>query len=362
MAILSPKAKPISKVKAVVVVAAIAVVAVFPLVFTNPAVTEIAIFALMFMATSEAWNGFAGWSGYFSLGHAAFFGVGAYTFAIIANDNKLAAGSGLFLLMPVAGVVAMVAAVLVGAVALRTKRHTFVVITIGVFFIFQLLGYNLSITAGASGLQVPTPYNWDAATFNNPFYYAAAILLGFTVGLYWIIRRSAFGLQLLAIRDDEERAKGLGVPVWRVKLSAFVISSFPVGMAGALFAFLIGQIYPNTVFNPLFDLSWALMTLVGGIGTIAGPLLGGVVLESVQQYLNLYLSNADIYLIVYGVVFLAVMFWMPRGVVPTVGDALRRRRGAGEAAPVATNNGSTGSSSEGKATGSLAGVVQEGGK
>ena len=362
MAIVSARAKAISKAKVAVVVAAIAVIAVFPLVFTNPAVTEIAIFALMFMATSEAWNGFAGWSGYFSLGHAAFFGVGAYTFAIIADDYKLPAGSGLFLLMPVAGLAAMVAAVLVGAVALRTKRHTFVVITIGVFFIFQLLGYNLSITAGAAGLQVPTPYNWNAATFNNPFYYAAAILLGFTVALYWLIRRSAFGLQLLSIRDDEERAKGLGVPVWRVKLSAFVISSFPVGMAGALFAFLIGQIYPNTVFNPLFDLSWALMTLVGGIGTIAGPLLGGVVLESVQQYLNLYLSNVDIYLIVYGVVFLAVMFWMPRGVVPTLGDALRRRRSARPTSlasaggqPAAGPHGSQG-------TGSLAAAVREGGK
>ncbi len=327
MSALTKTFKSMSKAKLAAVVVAIAVIAVFPLVFTNPTVTEIAIFALMFMATSSAWNGFAGSSGYFSLGHAIFFGVGAYAFTIIVNDFKMAPTSALFFLMPVAGIFAMVAAVAVGAVALRTKRHTFVVITIGIFFIFQLLGFNLNVTGGASGLQVPTPSNWNAATFNNPFYYAAAILLGFTVLLYWIIKRSAFGLQLLSIRDDEERARGLGVPVWRVKLSAFVVSAFPVGMAGALFAYLIGQIYPQTVFNPLFDLSWALMTLVGGIGTIVGPLLGGVVLESIQQYLNLYLSNVDIYLIIYGVVFLAVMFWMPRGIVPTVVGAVKRRRG-----------------------------------
>lgn len=341
MSLVNNKVLSTSRWKIVTTIVAILVIVVFPLVFTNPSVTDIAIFALMYMTTSSAWNGFAGSSGYFSLGHAIFFGVGAYAFALITTHFNMQGTSSLFWLLPVAGVVSMVFALAIGAIALRTRRHTFVVITIGFFFVFQLLAFNLNFTQGATGIQVPGPNNWDAATFNNPYYYVAAIVLGFTVLMYWVIRRSSFGLQLMSIRDDEDRARGLGVPVWRVKLSAFVISAFPVGMIGALWAFLIGQVYPQTVFNPLFDLSWALMTLVGGLGTLIGPLLGGLVLESVQQYLNLYLSNVDIYLIVYGVVFLGVMFWMPRGVIPTVQDALKRRRVAKSIDSSPPTNGSS---------------------
>jgi branched-chain amino acid transport system permease protein len=295
---------------------ALAALAVFPLVFTNPAVTTIAIFALLFMASAAAWNGFSGFSGYIALGHAAFFGTGAYTLAIVAQRLNLSAGISLFALVPLGGAAAVVVAIPIGLIALRTRRHTFVVITIAIFFIFQLLAYNLAITEGSSGIQVPTP-NWDSTTFNNPFYYVAFGLVVFATAVAWLIRRSAFGLQLFAIRDDEERARGLGVAVARVKLSAFVISALSVGMAGAVYAYFLGQVFPQFAFNPLFDLSLALMSLFGGLGTLGGPLLGALVLESLQQYFALQFSNANVYLIVYGVLFLIVVIWLPRGVIPT---------------------------------------------
>ena len=310
----------ISRIVAIAI--ALVVLGVFPLVFTNPAVTTIAIFVLLFMASAAAWNGFSGFSGYIALGHAAFFGTGAYTLAIMAQHLSLSAGSSLFAIVPLGGLAAAVVAIPVGLIALRTRRHTFVVITIAIFFIFQLLAYNLSITQGSSGIQVPTP-NWDAATFDNPFYYVAAGLVVFATTVAWLVRRSAFGLQLLAIRDDEDRARGLGVPVARVKLSAFVISAFSVGMAGAVYAYFLGQIFPQFAFNPLFDLSLALMTLFGGIGNLAGPLLGALVLESLQQYFALQFSNANLYLIVYGVLFLVIVIWLPKGVIPTSASWLR---------------------------------------
>lgn len=148
-------------------VAVLAGFAVFPLVFTNPAVTTIAVFTLLFMASATAWNGFSGYTGYIALGHAAFFGTGAYVLAIMAQHLNLSGDSSLFALVPVAGVAAAVVAVPFGLVALRTRRHTFVVITIAIFFIFQLVATNLGITNGSSGIQVPTP-NWDPATFNTP--------------------------------------------------------------------------------------------------------------------------------------------------------------------------------------------------
>ncbi|HXR22241.1 MAG TPA: branched-chain amino acid ABC transporter permease [Acidimicrobiales bacterium] len=297
--------------------------AIFPLVFTNPTVTTIAVFTLLFMASATAWNGFAGYSGYIALGHAAFFGTGAYVLAIVAQRLDVPGGSLMFALVPLAGLGAAVVAVPFGLVALRTRRHTFVVITIAVFFIFQLLAFNLSITEGSSGIQVASP-NWAASTYNNPYYYVALGIVVFATVISWGLRRSVLGLQLLAIRDDEDRARGLGVPVGRAKLIAFVISAVPVGMCGAVYAYFLGQIFPQFAFNPLFDLSVALMSLFGGIGTLAGPLLGALLLESLQQYFTIQFSNGDLYLVIYGALFLAVLLWLPRGILPTLGDLIRR--------------------------------------
>ncbi len=307
-----------------VVAVALAVLAVFPLVFTNPSVTTIAVFTLLFMASATAWNAFSGYSGYISLGHAAFFGTGAYILAIMAQRLDIPAGESMFALVPVAGLGAAVVAVPFGLIALRTRRHTFVVITIAVFFTFQLLAFNLSITQGSSGIQVPSP-NWTAATYNNPYYYVSLGIVVFATVVSWGIRRSVFGLQLLALRDDEDRARGLGVPAGTVKLAAFVISAVPIGMCGAVYAYFLGQIFPQFAFNPLFDLSVALMALFGGIGTLAGPLLGALVLESLQQYFTIQFTNEDLYLVIYGALFLVVLLWMPRGVIPTVVGIFRRR-------------------------------------
>jgi branched-chain amino acid transport system permease protein len=171
-----------------------------------------------------------------------------------------------------------------------------------------------------------------------------AIILVFTVALAWVVRRSRFGLQLLAIRDDEERARGLGVRVGRVKLSAYVLSAIPVGMAGAIYAYFLGQIFPQFAFDPLFDLSIALMAFIGGLGTVAGPLLGALVLESLQQYFTVQSGASQVYLIIYGALFLAVVLILPRGVIPSVEELIRSRRarskaGAGGGPPQTEDRG-----------------------
>jgi branched-chain amino acid transport system permease protein len=304
---------------------AIAIFAVFPLFVTDPTATSIAVFTLIFMVAATSWNIFSGYSGYLALGHAVFFGSGGYAVALAAQDWHVAGGWAVFALLPVAGVVAGLIAIPVGLIALRTRRHTFVVVTIAIFFIFQLAAYNFSFTGGTSGLTLPfAPF--PAATYNNPFYYVALIILVATVILSWAVRRSRFGLQLLAIRDDEDRALGLGVKTRRVKLAAFVISAIPVGMVGGLYFYFLGQIFPQFAFDPLFDLSIALMGFFGGLGTITGPLLGALVLESLQQYLTQTFSSDATYLIAYGVLFLAVILLLPRGVIPGVSELIRRRR------------------------------------
>src|SRR2546423_15689984 len=113
---------------------------------------------------------------------------------------------------------------------------------------------------------------------NHPFYVVALVILVLTVVLSWVVRRTRLGQQLLAIRDDEDRALGLGVKTGRVKLAAFVLSAFPVGMVGGLYFYFLGQVFPQTAYDPLFDISLALMGFLGGIGTLTGPLLGALVL------------------------------------------------------------------------------------
>ncbi len=302
-----------------------ALLAVFPVLFSNPTVTTIAIFTLLYMTSATAWNGFAGYSGYVPLGHAVFFGTGAYTMALVSTNLHMAAGYMMFALVPLAGVTAALIAVPFGLIALRTRRHTFVVITIAVFFIVQLLAFNLGFTQGSSGVQIPTPL-WSAVGFNDRFYYASLVVLVVAILISWGIRRSRFGLQLLAIRDDEDRALGLGVKVARVKLAGFVLSGVTVGMAGAIYAFFIGQIFPQFAFDPLFDVTIALMAFFGGLGTISGPILGALILEPLQQYLTLQYSVGSLYLIIYGALFLLVILAMPRGIIPTIGDWLAMRR------------------------------------
>src|SRR5947209_229548 len=282
----------------------LALVIAFPLVFPNPSVTTIAVFTLMFAAATTGWNIFSGYTGYIALGHAAYFGLGAYALALMCQYWKipleLSGPSDYipFLLVPVAGLVAAAFAVPLGWIALRVRRHTFVVITIAMFFILQLLAYNLrGLTRGSTGLNLPIPLDWSGDFFNTPFYYVSLAILLAAIAIAWWVRHSKYGLGLLAIRDDEDRALGLGVKTGPSKLAAFVISALIVGMVGAIWAYFIGAIYPASTFDANFDIAIALMGFLGGLGTLSGPILGALILEPAQQYFTLQYGQSGYYLV-----------------------------------------------------------------
>jgi ABC-type branched-subunit amino acid transport system permease subunit len=224
-----------SMLKKLGLIAVLAVFIAFPQVFSNPAVTTIAIFTLMYATATTAWNIFSGYTGYIALGHAAFFGIGSYAMALMCINWHVPGGYIPFLLIPLAGLIAAIFSIPIGWISLRTRKHTFVVITIAIFFIMQPMAFNLrSITNGSTGLSLPIPIGWGGNYFNFPFYYVALIMLLLALGVSWWVRNSKYGLGLLAIRDDEDRALGLGVNTGPSKLIAFVISAFFVGMVGAL--------------------------------------------------------------------------------------------------------------------------------
>jgi branched-chain amino acid transport system permease protein len=316
-------------------VLALAVFCLFPVVVTNPLYTNIGVLTLIYMACATSWNMFSGYSGYIALGSGVFFGVGAYTMGLMSVHLNMTPGASMFWLVPVGGVAASLIALPIGWAALRVRRHTFVVITIATLFIFQNFAYNFAFTGGSAGLALPF-IQWNESYYNVPFYYVALGVVIFVTLVSAGVRRSRFGLQLLAIRDDEDRALGLGVKVGAVKLTGFVMSAFTIGMAGAIFAMFLGQIYPSTVFNPLFDISVALMAFLGGLGTLTGPLLGALILESSQQYLTVSFSNGSLYLILFGALFLIVIMFMPQGIVTFLRERMSKRA-ARDRAVIETN-------------------------
>ena len=167
---------------------------------------------------------------------------------------------------------------------------------------------------------------WVAPYADFPFYYIAYVVLLIAVFVSWWIRHSKFGLGLLAIRDDEERALGLGVKTNAFKLTAYVISAFFVALAGAIFSYYVGSVYPEQGFNPAVDLSIVLMGFLGGVGTVAGPIVGALFVTPFQQWLDLQFGGQGVNLVIYGMLFLLVILLLPRGIVPSLQEKWRNWR------------------------------------
>src|SRR6202171_3096319 len=306
---------------------------ILPVIAPDPATTGMAVFTVMYIGLASAWNIMGGYTGYISLGHAAFFGFGAYSFGLLLVHLNVAPGYLPFVLVRVAGLLTAALAVGIGWVALRTRAATFVIVTIAFMFMLQLLGENLvKLTGGGAGLALAYSHDWGGDFFNIPYYYAMLALAVLSVGVSWWIRRSKFGLGLLAIRDDEDKALSVGVPTRAFKLTAFVISAILVGMIGAVYGYYVTYIYPQFVIDPLVGISMVLMVFLGGMGTIWGPVLGAVILEPAQLWLAYNFGASRLYLVFYAAVFLLVILLLPRGIVPSVTDLIsrwRRHRAAG---------------------------------
>jgi len=289
-----------------------------PFVVGDPTFTSMGVYILLYTAAAVAWNLFSGYSGYISLGHVIYFGIGAYTLALLCQRYNIPGGIGPFLLLPLCGLVAAFFAIPIGWIALHARRNTFMVISIAFFFIFQMLSSNLSVlTGGIQGIYLPVA-EWGQYVYDLPFYYLALIITLLVTTAAWWLRHSKFGLSLLAIRDDEERARSLGVPIGRFKLFAYVLSAFFIGIVGAMLAYYTQIVYPSFAFNTNFDISVAVIVFMGGIGTVSGPIVGGLLLEPLQQYLNLQFSSfADTFgLVLFGIILLVIIILFPEGVVP----------------------------------------------
>ena len=299
--------------------ALLVLVLVFPVLLSpNNAVTDMAVFTLIYAMAATGWNIFSGYTGYISIGHAVYFGVGAYTMALACQYWNIPGGFLPFLLLPLAGLVAGVFAIPLGFLALRVRKYAFSVTTIALMFIFQLLAYNLrGITNGSLGAFLP-PAPWNSDILDLPFYYVTFIILLVSIGVSWRIRHSKYGLGLLAIRDDEDRAFGLGVKAGQYKLVAYVVSTIFVGMAGGMFAYFVGTIFPQFTFDPIVDVNITTIAFLGGLGTLAGPLVGAILVVPLQQYLILQFGGESLNLVLFGAFHLVILLFLPQGIVTSL--------------------------------------------
>jgi branched-chain amino acid transport system permease protein len=293
-------------------------VLVFPIVFSNPAVTTVAVFTLLFAVAAAGWNIFSGYTGYISLGHAAYYGLGTYLFALFCQVWNVQGDWPPFLLVPLVGLVTAIVAMPLGWLSLKTRRYRFLMLSIVIFvFSAQVPTLLEGTPLGGAELSLPVP-SWSGETFNEPFYYVACALLALALFLSWWIRRSKYGLVLLAIRDDEDRVRGLGVRTDLFKLSALLISAALVSMVGALSAYFISFVAPPSAFDPRLNIVFPLLALFGGAGTPLGPVLGAFVLVPLQQNLTIQFGEQGWDLILYGAVFLVVVLLLPEGVLPAL--------------------------------------------
>ena len=298
----------------------------FPFIIHAAWIVNIGVLTLMYAALATAWNLFSGYTGYISLGQVAFFGLGAYTLAITFEHFGIGSGYNPFWALPLVGAGIAFASLPIAWIALRTRHMTFAIVTLTLLFIVQQLAFNLrSVTHGSSGLMLPTP-TFGIASYDRPFYLAMLALLLLALGLCWLVLRSKLGLMLLAIREDEEKARSLGVRVTAAKLTAWWLSIAVTAMIGGVWAYYLTFIYPEFAVDPLVMIGAVLMTFFGGRGTLWGPAIGAIVLVPTQQYMLTKLGASQLYLVGYSAVFIVVLLLLPRGILPSLQDALARIR------------------------------------
>jgi branched-chain amino acid transport system permease protein len=312
--------------RAVIAVAAIALAA-YPLVSDDLYYQNMIILSLVFAIGAVGLNIISGYGGYISLGQGAFLGLGAYTLAIMSQHVD----ASVWLWVPLAGVVAGVFAALLGVIALRTRGPSFVIITIAFLFLLQLVAVNWrALTNGTAGISLPLPM-WSVDIQNWPFYYSLYALLAASLLLSWRIRRTKFGMGLIAMREDEDKATTVGIDTPVYKLLGFVASAVFVGMAGAIYGYYLAFVDPLGMFNILLSVQILLSMLLGGRGTLWGPALGAFLIEPLNEFANNSLGGGNARLLVFGGLMAVVVLFVPRGILPTIGDWIEARRTRGKA-------------------------------
>ena len=306
---------------------AVAVLLALPAVLSGYAVT---IFVLIFFYAflAQAWNIVGGYAGQLSAGHAAFVGIGGYTAALLF-ERGVTPWIGMF----VGGALAAVLGAIVGYLGFRfgLRGFYFVLLTVAFAEICRILATNIDAVGGAVGLYITFTGNPRQFQFQDQraYYYIALVLMLLATGVAALIERRRFGIYLTAIREDETACEALGVDVLRYKLLAMIVSSFLAGLGGTFYAFQNFSLQPGAVFGIPLSVEIVIRPIIGGAGTLLGPLLGSLILSPLAEIARIYFSRpgwTGLHLVVYGVLLIGTVLFVPQGAYPHLRRAWTRRR------------------------------------
>ncbi|MFQ5813132.1 MAG: branched-chain amino acid ABC transporter permease [Anaerolineae bacterium] len=301
---------------------ALLILLVVPVVVRVNYYLHLLLLTFMYAAMATSWNIMGGYAGYISLGHSVFFGVGGYISALLAIHYGLSP----LLTAPLAGLGAAIVGVFIGYTSLRTRGRAFVIVTIALLYIFQLIALNLrGLTRGVLGLQLPLP-PWDVDIIKVPFYYAMLLIMCAAIYTSYRVRNSKFGLGLMAIREDEDKAEAVGINTSLYKILAFAISVYFVGVAGGVYGYYQTYIDPLLMFDIVVGVRMILMTILGGRGTLWGPVLGAFIALPAQDFILFRFGSSSLHLTFFGLFLLLLVLFLPQGILPSLREGLRYAR------------------------------------
>jgi branched-chain amino acid transport system permease protein len=286
------------------------------------------IITIFFMASmASAWNLVGGYAGLISIGHVAFMGLGAYTSSILFVKLGISPLIGIFL----GGGVAMLLAFLIGMLTIRLRGPFFTLSTIAIAEILMLLAIRfVGLTGGSQGLDIPykpSVYNFVFKSY-YVYYVIFLVLLAIIIMVVSYINNSKTGCYLKAIREDETAAAALGVSILKYKMIALLISAFFTGVGGSIYAQYLLFIDPHSVFTVGFSTKVAALSIIGGIGTVLGPIVGAFLLTPFEMLLRSQLGGTyqGLYLLMYGAIMIVVILLIPRGIVGTLTEVVKNKR------------------------------------
>jgi branched-chain amino acid transport system permease protein len=274
----------------------------------------------------QAWNILGGYAGQLSLGHAAIFAIGAYTSAVLAVHYAVSPWLGMF----VGAVLAALLSLGIGYLGFRfgLRGFYFILLTLAAAEICRLVALHVPILGGYTGLFINfTPNPWQFQFKGKiPYYFIALGFLVFASAVVWLLERSKLGTYLVAIREDEDASEALGVDTFRYKMMAYALSAALTALGGTFYAYFQYYLQPNTVLNLNHSVDIMIRPIVGGMGTILGPILGSLLLELLGEFSRTYFAGATagLSVVIYGVLLIIVVLFLPRGVYPTLVHRFRR--------------------------------------
>ncbi len=301
----------------------LALALVYPLLTMNSAVYQ-RMGALVLLAAigASAWNIVGGYAGQVSVGHAVFFGIGAYSSVVGFVHLGLPPIAG----APLGMVLSVALASVIGVPTLRLSGHYFSMATIAVGELVRVLVSTSDFLGGAQGLGgPPMPRTVFDLSFLSamPYYYIFLLVLGGILGLTWSIERGRMGFYLRAIKDSERAARSLGVAAGRYKLYAYMLSAAFASLAGSLYLCMFGFVDPESGFGILISVKMVVMAALGGAGQLFGPLVGALILVPLEELSNSWLGGqgAGLTFMVYGAIIVVIARFLPSGLLSLVGRA-----------------------------------------